>query len=145
MDDARKLADLDEVPADSTLLVTLREGFDEREALLIRLDNGGAPAVSCWLNYCQHWTDVRLDKGSGARVTNGEIWCQKHGATFAADDGECTHGPCEGAFLEPVAVEVHDGAVYLTDDDYEFDHLGPGEDIDLSTGAPGGRIDFTGS
>jgi len=42
-------------------------------------------------------------------------------------------------------VAVHDGGVYLTDEDYGFDSLGPSEDTDLSTGSPGGRIDFTGS
>jgi len=134
----RKLADIEEVPRDSTLLVTLRDGFDEHEALLIRLADG----VACWKNACQHWTDVRLDKGSGARVTDGEIWCQKHGATFTVADGECTHGPCEGAYLEEIAVTVHEGAVYLTDDDYEFDHRGPSDDIDLSSR---GRIDFSGT
>lgn len=142
--DDTRLADLDEVPEDSTLLVTLQEDGEETEteAILIRL-NG---AVACWKNYCQHWTDVKLDKGSGARVKGGEIWCNKHAATFDPDSGECTFGPCEGAFLDEVEVTVRDDGVYLTDDGYAFVRRGPAEDDDgdaLGTG--GGRIDFTGS
>lgn len=137
-----KLAGLDEVPDDSTLLVTLREEAGETEAILVRL-NG---EVACWKNYCQHWTDVKLDKGSGARVKGGEIWCQKHAATFDPGSGECTFGPCEGAFLDEVEVTVRDGGVYLTDDGYEFVRRGPAEDdADEPLGTGGGRIDFTGS
>jgi hypothetical protein len=47
-DEDRKLADLSEMPVDSTLLVTLRDGFDEVEAILTRLDG----EVACWTNYC---------------------------------------------------------------------------------------------
>ncbi|WP_255148651.1 Rieske (2Fe-2S) protein [Halorarius halobius] len=140
--DDRRLAAVEDVPAESTLLVTLREGSDEREALLVRLDDG----VACWRNYCQHWTDVRLDRGSGARVKGGEIWCQKHAATFDPTTGECTFGPCEGAYLEEVDVEVRDGGVYLADDDYAFVRQGPAEEnTDESLTSGGGRIDFTGS
>jgi nitrite reductase/ring-hydroxylating ferredoxin subunit len=141
--DDRRLADLEEVPDDSTLLVTLDDDGEETEAILVRL-NG---EVACWKNYCQHWTDVRLDKGSGARVKGGEIWCKKHAATFDPASGECTFGPCEGAFLDEVEVRVEDGSVYLTDDDYGFVRRGPAETDDDGggLGSGGGRIDFTGS
>ncbi len=139
MDEDRRIAAVDEVPDDSTLLVTLRKGFDREEAVLTRLDDGG---VVAYRNYCQHWTDVRFDKGSGALVRAGELVCQKHGATFECDTGYCNFGPCEGATLDTVDVTVEDGAVYLTDDEYEFDSLGPSGEHDLSSG---NRIDFTGS
>lgn len=136
MDEDSRIADLADVPADSTLLFTVRDGFDDREVILTRTDDG---EVAAYENYCQHWTDVRLDKGSGAAVRDGEVICQRHAATFEKDSGFCTHGPCEGAYLEDVAVTVADGAVYLAADDYEFDGLGPSGDHDLSTGS---RIDF---
>jgi nitrite reductase/ring-hydroxylating ferredoxin subunit len=132
-----RIVDVEEVPADSTLLCTVREGFDEKEVLLVRL-NG---EVAAWRNFCPHWTDVRLDKGSGAEVRDGELVCTRHGAMFEPDSGHCTYGPCEGSYLEEVDVEVHDGGVYLTDEAYEFDHLGPKSDRDLSSG----RIGFSGS
>jgi hypothetical protein len=67
---------------------------------------------------------------------------RRSGPTFRTTDGECTHGPCEGATLDVVDVTVADGGVYLTDDRFEFDSLGPSDDVDLSTGA---RIDFSGN
>jgi len=132
-----RIADIEEVPEDSTLLFTVREGFDEKEVVLVRL-NGD---IAAWRNFCPHWTDVRLDKGSGAEFRDGEVVCTRHGATFEPDSGHCTYGPCEGSYLEEVDIEVRDGGVYLAEDDYEFDHVGPKSDRDLSSG----RIGFSGN
>jgi phenylpropionate dioxygenase-like ring-hydroxylating dioxygenase large terminal subunit len=84
---------------------------------------------------------VNLDTGDGA-VRNGELVCRKHAATFDIDSGVCTHGPCEGAKLDPIEVEVRDGDVFLADPDYEFVRQGVDTDpADLST-SPGSRIGF---
>jgi hypothetical protein len=54
---------------------------------------------------------------------------------FDAGTGECTFGPCEGAFLNPVEVAVEDGDVVLVDSAYEFVGVGPvqEDDGDLSS------------
>ncbi|UPV73041.1 Rieske 2Fe-2S domain-containing protein [Halorussus limi] len=130
MDEDSRIADASEVPADSTLLFTVRDGLDEREAILTK---NGDDEVAAFENYCQHWTDVRLDKGSGATKRDGELVCGKHGALFEADSGCCTYGPCEGAVLEDIGVTIEDGAVYLTDDDYEFVQVGSSMEYDLSS------------
>ncbi|MFB6281545.1 MAG: Rieske (2Fe-2S) protein [Haloferacaceae archaeon] len=115
------IAPVAEVPRDATLLVTLRDDAgDEREAVLVRTDDG----VRAWLNACQHFTHIPLDKGGGAEMRGAEIVCTNHGAHFAADTGLCTHGPCEGAYLASVSVAVADGTVHLTDDGYEFVRVG---------------------
>jgi nitrite reductase/ring-hydroxylating ferredoxin subunit len=137
MDPESRIVDVDEVPADSTLLFTVREGFDEREVVLVRLADG----IAAWRNYCPHWTDVRIDTGGGATFRGGDLVCARHGATFEPGSGECSHGPCEGAYLEAVEVCVEDGGVYLDDEDYEFDHVGPKADRDLSSN----RIGFSGN
>lgn len=129
MDDRGRICSLAEVPEDSTFLFTVHDvdANEEREALLLRDGDG----VVGWLNYCQHFTHIRLDKGSGAQVRDDEIVCTNHGAYFESDTGLCTHGPCVDAYLEPITVAVEDGAVYLTDPDYEFVATGPAEDDDL--------------
>jgi nitrite reductase/ring-hydroxylating ferredoxin subunit len=129
MDPARRIASLAQVPDDTTFLFTVREvdTGEEREAILVR-DDGG---VEGWLNHCQHFTHIALDKGSGAEMRDGEIVCTNHGAYFEADTGRCTFGPCEGAVLEDVSVAVADGAVYLTDGDFEFVAVGGTESDDL--------------
>jgi nitrite reductase/ring-hydroxylating ferredoxin subunit len=142
MDDDRRVASLDEVPTEGTFLFTVRGDDGLEEVLLVRL-NG---EVAAYKNYCQHWTDVRLDKGSGALVRDGEIVCQKHAATFETDSGYCNFGPCEGSYLDTVDVAVVDGEVLLTDDDYVFERVGPsGEESETGPKSSGSRIDFTGS
>ena len=117
-----QMAAVDDIPSDSTLLVTLRDREGEpREAVLVRVDGD----VRAWLNYCRHVTHVRLDTGAGATRRGDEIVCTNHGAYFASDTGRCTHGPCEGATLPRVEVAVEDGAVSLADDRYEFVRQGP--------------------
>jgi nitrite reductase/ring-hydroxylating ferredoxin subunit len=41
------------------------------------------------------------------------IQCGLHGALFVVETGECVHGPCLGAFLEPLEVGVREGWVVL--------------------------------
>ncbi|MFC4544184.1 Rieske (2Fe-2S) protein [Halosolutus amylolyticus] len=117
-----RITSLSDVPDSSTFCFRVRNGNDdEREAILVR---DGTDDVACWLNYCQHFTHINLDKGSGAPMRDGEIVCANHGAYFDADSGQCTFGPCEGAYLTAIDVAVDDGVVYLTDEAYEF--VGPG-------------------
>ena len=121
-DDDVRIADLDDVSDETTFLFTVRDVADDesKEAILVRL-NG---TVAGWLNYCQHFTHLRLDKGSGAEMRDGEIICTNHGAYFESETGLCTYGPCEGAYLTELDVTVTDGGVYLTDDEYEFVDVG---------------------
>lgn len=139
-DTAAQIAGVEEVPRDSTLLVTLREGVDEVEAVLTALEDD---TVVAFRNYCRHWTDVKLDRGSGAAIRDDQLVCRKHGATFEKADGTCDFGPCEGSTLETVEVTVEDGTVYLTDDDYEFVDRG-GTETDVGDLSSGSRIGFDG-
>ena len=131
MPEGETITGLATVPSDTTFVYrVLDDDGEEREAILLRDGDG----VLSWLNYCQHMTHIRLDKGSGATMRNGEIVCTNHGAMFEIGTGECTFGPCEGAFLNPVDVAVDGDDVRLVDPDYEFAGVGPIEDDgDLSS------------
>jgi len=139
-DDSTEIVALDRVPEDSTFLFTVRDvggdanpdgNGDCREAILLREDDD----VVGWLNYCQHFTHIRLDKGSGATRRDGEVLCTNHGAMFDVESGLCTHGPCEGAYLEEIGVSAENGTVYLTDDRFEFVETGgfEADDFDRSS------------
>ncbi|MFB6071818.1 MAG: Rieske (2Fe-2S) protein [Halobacterium sp.] len=65
-----RIAGVDDVPDDDSLLFTVGDGDEEREAILVSLSDG---SVAGWLNYCMHWTDVELDTGDGA-VRNGDVY-----------------------------------------------------------------------
>ena len=112
------IAAVEEIPEESTLVFTVEdvEADEEKEAILVELDD----EVAGWLNYCQHMTHIKIDKGTGAPMRNGELVCANHGAYFESGTGYCSFGPCEGAYLEEVDVTVDAGTAYLTDDDYEF-------------------------
>lgn len=135
MDASQRITDREAVSTESTVLfrVTTESG-DEQEAILVASESSdGETAVVCWLNYCQHLTHIKIDKGSGAPMRDGELVCANHGAYFDADSGVCTYGPCEGAYLTALEVTVADGDVYLTDDEYAFIGVGPIDDDDDMT------------
>ena len=136
MDEDRRIVDADAVTVDDTVAFTATDGFDSTEGLLTRLDDD---TIVAYTNYCPHWRDVRIDKGSGATVRDGELVCGKHGAIFEKATGDCDFGPCEGAVLDAFEVTVADGAVYLTDDAWDGAERGLSEERDLSSG---GRIGF---
>ena len=133
MDSESRITDISDVPVGSTYVFTLcdTESDEEKEAILLRDDE----SVRSWLNYCQHFTHIKLDKGTGAEMRDGDITCTNHGAYFESDSGYCNFGPCEGAYLNDVEFTVADGSVYLADDDYEFVKQGPTADdeIDLKS------------
>jgi nitrite reductase/ring-hydroxylating ferredoxin subunit len=133
----QQIAALETVSAASTVLFRVVDDLgDEREAILVGTepDPETGDDVACWLNYCQHFTHIKLDKGDGAPMRDGEVICANHGAYFDSQSGECTFGPCEGAYLTELEVDVDGGAVLLVDSDYEY--VGPGpldEDDDLTS------------
>jgi nitrite reductase/ring-hydroxylating ferredoxin subunit len=128
-----RIAATKEVPDDTTFLFTAykKETDEEKESILVR-SNGD---ITGWLNYCQHFTHIRLDKGSGGEMRDDEIVCTNHGAMFEADSGQCTFGPCDGAYLESIGVTVTGGSVYLSDPEYEFVAAGSKQtdDFDLTS------------
>jgi len=116
MTDGERITGVEDVPADSTFLFTVDGGDGEDEAVLTRSEDG----IEAYVNRCMHFTHIRIDKGSGAPVRDGELVCANHGAMFEQRTGVCTFGPCEGAKLDRIEITVADGDVYLVDDDYAF-------------------------
>lgn len=73
-----------------------------------------AGQLSAYRNSCPHtgapleWLPNQfLDRDSGF------IECALHGALFDIHSGQCLRGPCIGDHLEPLAVSVRDGMVWL--------------------------------
>jgi nitrite reductase/ring-hydroxylating ferredoxin subunit len=130
--DGEWVASVEEVPTNGSSLITAREADGSKaEVILVRrtdppCDPPDDPPreVAAWRNFCQHETDQRLDRGSGAAVRDGEIVCPKHGSMFDVCSGHCDNGKAAGSTLVDVDVTVEDGAVYLTDPALEFLHEG---------------------
>jgi nitrite reductase/ring-hydroxylating ferredoxin subunit len=120
--DGARAHDPEPVPVGAlALLASLPDG--EPEACDGVVDGDAEPiillrdgdTVRAWLNICPH-AGRRLDWAPGRflRSKAGELVCAVHGATFEMEAGLCVAGPCVGASLRAVAVEVRDGAVWLS-------------------------------
>lgn len=67
--------------------------------------------VVAFHNECPH-AGRRLDWAPGKFLVEGSLLvCAAHGATFALDTGAGVGGPCRGAGLKSIAVQVVDGDV----------------------------------
>ena len=108
------------VPATLVTLARIPDGgFHECEAtvdgdaesLILHRDGD---EVRAWLNVCPH-AGRRLDWAPGQflKSADGHLVCAVHGASFELRGGECVGGPCRGALLRSVQVQVRDGAVVL--------------------------------
>ena len=113
--------------AGSSLFTAIDSRGDPEEIVVVPCEDG----VEAWVNTCTHEYQ-RLDRGGdvGAVIREGQLVCPKHGSLFDTCDGGCDNGPAAGSPLVSVDVAVNRGTVYLTDDDYEFDHEGAIEDGD---------------
>ncbi len=81
----------------------------------LALDDGSAPAniivlrdgdeVYAYANICPHF-GIPLDVGRGIKTFRKHVLCVNHYAAFRFADGLCVEGPCLGASLRHVAIEV---------------------------------------
>lgn len=87
-------------------------GSDLHEIFLVRR----AGAVYGYRNSCPH-RGTSLD-WLPHRFLDPErryIQCATHDARFEVEDGLCVAGPCVGRHLQPVALHVHEGEIFLLD------------------------------
>ena len=72
--------------------------------------------VQCYLNRCAH-VGVELDaqRGEFFDVAGLYLVCATHGAAYVPETGYCIGGPCKGQRLTKLAVDEHNGNVYLLD------------------------------
>ena len=70
--------------------------------------------VFAYRNHCPH-TGGPLDwmPDQFLDLDKRHIQCATHDARFRIEDGFCLLGPCAGRYLEPVAVRVESGWVWL--------------------------------
>jgi nitrite reductase/ring-hydroxylating ferredoxin subunit len=65
-------------------------------------------------NECRH-VPLTLDYGDSQFFTKDgkHFVCQTHGALYEPATGRCVQGPCPGAMLKALAIEVRNGKVFL--------------------------------
>jgi nitrite reductase/ring-hydroxylating ferredoxin subunit len=103
------LCRLDDIPDGGAIALDARVGGEQENLIVLR--RGGT--VRAYLNICPH-AGRQLDWAPGKfLLKDGVLVCAAHGASFAADSGLCTAGPCRGQSLRAVAVELAGDEVRL--------------------------------
>jgi nitrite reductase/ring-hydroxylating ferredoxin subunit len=78
----------------------------KKSILVVRTPCG----VRAYWNVCRH-LPIPLDAGSGVVKTEAELLvCATHGARYEPDQGLCVSGPCRGALLEAVLLELDEAS-----------------------------------
>ena len=101
---------LDDIEALGARGFSFGDGPESFEFFVVRHDG----VVEGYVNDCPHTggpLDWKPDQFLNASKTL--ILCATHGALFRIEDGACIAGPCPGARLTPVPIEVRDGFVVV--------------------------------
>ena len=70
--------------------------------------------VRGYLNLCPHFSLKLNQRGDEFVNADGSlIRCTMHFAEFRIEDGLCIAGACEGSFLDPVPVTIHNGQIVI--------------------------------
>lgn len=92
--------------------VTLADGQNTRYLMLFRRGE----AVIGFDNVCPHQgRGLNLGPDRFHFTREGWLMCAHHGASFELPSGRCVEGPCRGASLRPVGLEIRDGDVWLVE------------------------------
>jgi nitrite reductase/ring-hydroxylating ferredoxin subunit len=112
IDLTRVLCTLAEVEARGARAFTVVAGDWPLRGFIVRCGAG----VRGYLNRCPH-AGHALDLLPGSFLTPDRtlILCSSHGALFDKEGGFCVAGPCAGAHLTPIALQVKSGYVLLAD------------------------------
>ena len=111
-----RIACVEEVAEGRTLKFQFRRDGISREGFLAR--SGGT--LVAFENVCRH-LPLSLDHGGNRFFSEDgcHFVCQNHGAMFDPATGLCLKGPCEGARLFALPVEVINDEVWLTPDSFQ--------------------------
>lgn len=100
------------------LVLARRDALEDPCAILVEIGEASivvtrrGDAIAAFRNRCPH-AGYPMERPDGRMVVQEGrfIVCTAHGASFRLEDGACAGGPCSGAGLERVAIEIRDGAV----------------------------------
>lgn len=86
----------------------LKCGGSDIEALLVNYEGN----IYAYVNRCRH-VSISMDWVDNQFFTEDRRYliCANHGATYEPATGECIWGPCFGAFLQGLPLEISDGKI----------------------------------
>jgi nitrite reductase/ring-hydroxylating ferredoxin subunit len=110
--ESRPVAILDQLEKTRTLKFHFQKEGIDREGFLVWFDG----QVRAYENVCRH-IPITLDFGDGQFLSrDGKmVICQTHGATYDPLTGYCVWGPCAGASLKPLKIELRGRDIFLVE------------------------------
>ena len=106
----QQVARVEEVPHGSSKKFTLTCEGRQIEGFVVNYHGG----FYAYRNRCCHipmpmdWFDNEFLSEDGRYII-----CATHGATYDAATGECVAGPCPGAYLERLPLQVLNGTIFV--------------------------------
>jgi nitrite reductase/ring-hydroxylating ferredoxin subunit len=101
----KALCALDEIPDGG--------GIEAAAAILV-LRRGDA--AWAYRNVCPHFSIPLNYEPNTFWAYGGElVMCAHHSAMFRFEDGLCVDGPCLGASLTPIPIQIEDGNIYINE------------------------------
>jgi naringenin degradation protein FdeD len=112
LDVERVVCRLTEIDAQGARAFTVGGGDWPLRGFVLRVGS----AVRGYVNRCPHaGHPLNLLPQRFLSPDGSLILCSSHGALFEKASGYCVAGPCAGASLTPVALEIRNGFVLLAD------------------------------
>jgi nitrite reductase/ring-hydroxylating ferredoxin subunit len=108
----RQIATLSELKVKKAVKFQYRQDGISREGF-VAFFNG---QVVAYENVCRH-VPITLDYGDSRFFDShgNHFICQTHGATYEPLTGKCVAGPCTGASLKPLQVEIREDAIWFSE------------------------------
>lgn len=108
--DRQLVADLNELRRRGTLKFAYRDEGVRREGFLAWFHE----QVVAYENVCRH-VPISLDYDNGQFFMPDQqhFVCQTHGAMYEPLTGKCVAGPCTGASLKRLPIELDGSSIYL--------------------------------
>ncbi len=114
MENAILLCKISDIPDGGAKGIVIGSGTDVLDVVVLR--RGGK--IFAYVNRCPHQgTPLETFPDRFLDQTGELLICSTHGARFRVKDGACVQGPCEGALLEPLRLQVSDGKIMLAGED----------------------------
>lgn len=108
---SRRLCNIADVDPHGTE-VTVEEAMAKHFLMLFRRED----RVVGYHNVCPHQGyGLNVAPGRFHFTPEGWLMCAHHGASFEVDSGRCVEGPCRGAALQPVQLELRGEEIWLVD------------------------------
>lgn len=106
-----RLCALDDIEVPGAKGFTFGEGRNRFDMFVVRTETD----CVAYINACPHaFTTLETFPDRFLTRAKDQILCTTHGALFDLANGFCTSGPCAGKSLVPLAIEISNDTIRLT-------------------------------